>query len=289
MDESYIIRKNYNEVADITNTLFERCLNKPIASMTINMENKYGKNITELFRAFGGTTINNEGVWFYFYFYSESFEKNIEYTYILNRSKSKCVEINSINRKTSYVEIDYAISNMDWKDENTTITELNNNIATNMAYCLNNSDIQDTNWHVLRQNYYYIAKKNVVYIYACNNNCSDLTIQYYRWSSESPGSVPRLSIVNNAFVVDITNSVQNNMNIMFNTDLQGTNLIPLVIPVNITVTNGDWPSEISWKILKNGVEIINGGAGESINQPLPPGDYVFQAQDTESDGWDGAT
>lgn len=270
---------------------FNQCLNNPVATITINMENVYGKNMTELFRAFKQANNFNDdyqgrGNIFYFDFHSQKFEKNIDYVYVLDRSKTDCIQTKKIisNRKTSNVEFDYVISNKDWVNENTTITELNNNIAKNIAYCLSHSNIQDTNWHVLRQNYYYIASNNVVYIYACDNTCEDLTVQYFIHPDDG-----LLDIINKSFVVDITNPTQNNMNVKYNTILTGTQEIPLVLPVNITVTEGDYPSEISWSVLQNGIEIISGGPNESVNQPLPPGDYVFQARDSFGDGWNGAT
>ena len=154
-------------------------------------------------------------------------KKNIDYVYVLDRSKTECVQTKKIidNRKTSNVEFDYVISDMDWTDENTTITELNNNIAKNIAYCLNHSNIQDTNWYVLRQNYYYIAHDNVVYIYACDNTREDLTVQYFRF--ENTGN---LGIITKSFVVDITNPIQNNMNVKYNTFFTGTQEIPLHFP-----------------------------------------------------------
>lgn len=270
---------------------FNQCLNNPVATLTINMENVYGKNMTELFRAFGQANnfdddYEGRGSIFIFDFHSQNFKKNIDYVYILDRSKTECVQTKKIiDRKTSNVEFDYVISDMDWTDENTTITELNNNIAKNIAYCLNHSNIQDTNWYVLRQNYYYIAHDNVVYIYACDDNtCEDLTVQYFRF--ENTGN---LGIITKSFVLDITNPIQNNMNVKYNTFFTGTQEIPLVLPVNITVTEGGYPSEISWSVLQNGFEIISGGPNESVNQPLPPGDYVFQALDSFGDGWNGAT
>jgi len=210
---------------------FNQCLNNPVATLTINMENVYGKNMTELFRAFGQANnfddnYEGRGNIFYFDFHSQNFKKNIDYVYVLDRSKTECVQTTKIiDRKTSNVEFDYVISDMDWTDENTTITELNNNIAKNIAYCLNHSNIQDTNWYVLRQNYYYIAHDNVVYIYACDNTCEDLTVQYYRF--ENTGN---LGIITKSFVVDITNPIQNNMNVKYNTFFTGTQEIPLHFP-----------------------------------------------------------
>ena len=208
---------------------FNQCLNNPVATITINMQNVYGKNMTELFRAFGGANKFNDdyegrGNKFYFDFYSQNFEKNIDYVYILDRRKTECVQTKKLDtRKTSNVEFDYIISDMDWTDENTTITELNNNIAKNIVHCLSNSNIQDANWNVLRQNYYYIAHNNVVYIYACDNTCEDLSVQYFRF--ENTGN---LGIVSKSFVVDITDPIQNNMNVKYNTLLTGrTEEIPL--------------------------------------------------------------
>jgi len=267
---------------------FNQCLNNPVATITINMENVYGKNMTELFRAFKQANNFNDdyqgrGNIFIFDFHSQNFEKNIDYVYILDRSKTDCIQTKKIDRKTSNVEFDYVISDKDWVNENTTITELNNNIAKNIAYCLSHSNIQDTNWYVLRQNYYYIAHNNVIYIYACDNTCEDLTVQYFIHPDNG-----LLSIINKSFVVDITNPTQNNMNVKYNTILTGTQEIPLVLPVNITVTEGGFPSEISWSVLQNGIEIISGGPNESVDPFLFPGDYVFQARDSYGDGWNGA-
>lgn len=209
---------------------FNQCLNNPVATITINMENVYGKNMTELFRAFRkanelSDNYEGRGNIFYFDFHSEKFEKNIEYLYVLDRSKTEYIQTDKRFGKTSNVEFAYIISDMDWKNENTTITELNNNIAENMAYCLNNSNIQDTNWYVLRQNYYYIAHNNVVYIYACDNTCEDLSVQYYR----SP-TINMFNVINKSFVVDITNPIQNNMNVKYYTLDTGTREIPLHFP-----------------------------------------------------------
>lgn len=228
----YRVRLN-NDDLDLDKYIdFNQCLNNPVATLTINMENVYGKNMTELFRAFGQANnfdddYEGRGNIFYFDFHSQNFEKNIDYVYILDRSKTECVQTTKIkgNRKTSNVEFDYVISDKDWVDENTTLTELNNNIAKNIAYCLSHSNIQDTNWYVLRQNYYYIAHDNVVYIYACDNTCEDLTVQYFRF--ENTGN---LGIINKSFVVDITNPTQNNMNVKYYTLETGTQEIPLHFP-----------------------------------------------------------
>ena len=212
---------------------FNQCLNNPVATITINMENVYGKNMTELFRAFGQANNLNDkyegrGNIFYFDFYSQNFKKNIDYVYVLDRSKTECVQTSSLNtRKTSNVEFDYIISDMDWKHENTTITELNDNIAKNIVYCLSNSNIQDANWDVLRQNYYYIARNNVVYIYACDNTCEDLSVHLFI----NPVDLG-INIINKSFVVDITNSNENNMNVKFQLSLFEfkTEVIPLHFP-----------------------------------------------------------
>ena len=198
---------------------FNQCLNNPVATITINMGNGYGKNMTELFRAFDEANNFNDdyerrGNIFYFDFYSQNFEKNIDYVYMLDRSKTECVQTKKLDtQKTSNVEFDYVISDKDWVDENTTLTELNNNIAKNIVYCLSNSNIQDANWHVLRQNYYYIAHNNVVYIYACDNTCEDLSVHHFI----NP-VVGGIDIINKSFVVDITNSDENNMNVKYNTN-----------------------------------------------------------------------
>ena len=218
---------------------FNQCLNNPVATVTIDMQNKYGKNITELFRAFGKTndykyidgSYEGYGVTFYFDFTSVNFE-NVGYYYRVDRSKTNCIE--TINMEdgniVSNVEIDYVISDMDWKDENTTITELNNNIAENLAYCLNNNNIRDTNFSVLRQNYYFIAKNNVLYVYACDNKCIDLSVTYFRYPTG------RIGITNQSFVVDITNPNQNNMSVKYSTLTSGIKEISLGNPAAYNIT-----------------------------------------------------
>ena len=204
MKETYYkVKMNYDDFSK-ESSKSQQCLNNPVATITVNTENKYGKNITELFTAFGQANNFNDnyqgrGNIFYFDFHSQKFAKNIDYSYSVDRSQKEYVKKMKFltNRKTSNVEFNYVISDKDWIDENTTLTELNNNIAKNIAYCLSNSNIQDTNWHVLRQNYYYIAKKNVVYIYACDNTCNDLSVQF--------PDLSQFSIINKSFVVDITN------------------------------------------------------------------------------------
>ena len=39
---------------------FNQCLNNPVATIAINMQNVYGKNMTELFRAFDGANNFND-------------------------------------------------------------------------------------------------------------------------------------------------------------------------------------------------------------------------------------
>ena len=212
--------------------------------------------MTELFNAFGQANnfdddYEGRGNIFVFDFHSQKFAKNYDYAYILDRSKTEFVQTEKINRKTSNVEFDYVISDMDWTDENTTITELNNNIAKNIAYCLNHSNIQDTNWYVLRQNYYYIARDNVVYIYACDNKCEDLTVQYFR--DENTGN---LRIINKSFVVDITNLTQNNMNVKYNTILTGTQEIPLHFPPSIAPPLPSYTIEQYQQILEGVITIM---------------------------------
>ena len=294
-ETSYKVNMNYDDFSK-ESSKSSQCLNNPVATITINMENKYGKNITELFSAFGQANDFNQekersegrGNIFYFDFHSQKFAKNFGYSYVLDRSKTECVQAATKGSyTTSNVEIDYIISDMDWKGENTTITELNNNIAKNIVYCLSHSNIKDLNWNILRQNYYYIAKENVVYIYACDNTCNDLSVQLY--TNPNTGQI---SIINKSFVVNITNPTQNNMNVkFFSIASGGSGTIPLEeqLPVNITVTEGTFPNDITWSVLKNGVEIISGGPNESVNQQLSPGDYVFQARDSFGDGWTGAT
>ena len=73
------------------------CLNNPVATITINMENKYGKNMTELFNAFGQANnfdddYEGRGNIFVFDFHSQNFEKNYDYVYILDRSKTEFVQ-----------------------------------------------------------------------------------------------------------------------------------------------------------------------------------------------------
>jgi hypothetical protein len=235
-ETSYKVNMNYDDFSEESSQSSQssQCLNNPVATITINMENKYGKNMTELFNAFGqANNFNDEyrgrGNIFYFNFSSQKFAKNYNYSYVLDRSQQECVEKSKITsgRTTSNMEFDYVISDMDWKGKNTTITELNNNIAKNIAHCLSHSNIKDLNWNVLRQNYYYIAHNNVVHIYECDNTCQDLNVNYL--------ILPGLSgdielIISKSFVVDITNPTQNNMNVKYDTDFGGTQAIPLHFP-----------------------------------------------------------
>ena len=218
---------------------FNQCLNNPVATVTIDMQNKYGKNITELYRAFGKVSdykyidgsYEGYGVSFYFDFADVNFE-NVGYYYRVDRSKTNCIEtiINEDGIIVSKVEIDYVISDMDWKDENTTITELNNNIAENLAYCLNNNNIRDTNFSILKQNYYFIAKNNVVYVYACDNKCSDLSVKYFRYPDGT------MELTKESFVIEITNPNQNNMNVNITHLGLGTQEISLGNPAAYNIT-----------------------------------------------------
>ena len=60
-------------------------------------------------------------------------------------------------------------------------------------------------------------------------------------------------------------------------------------PIDIIVTLGFYPNEISWQILKNNNILYNGVSGVNVNVSLLPGEYVFRAIDSFGDGWNGAT
>ena len=60
--------------------------------------------------------------------------------------------------------------------------------------------------------------------------------------------------------------------------------------VNITVTTGTFPSEISWNLTDGlGNIVAAGGATSSTNLCLVGGCYTFNAFDSFGDGWNGAT
>ena len=61
-------------------------------------------------------------------------------------------------------------------------------------------------------------------------------------------------------------------------------------PVDIIVTFGAFPAEISWEIKnESGLPLYSGDAGVNVNVSLLPGKYIFQAMDSFGDGWNGAT
>ena len=222
---------------------FNQCLNNPVATMTFDMQNKYGKNITELFRAFGKSNdfdANYEGfgVAFFFNFLSTYFKNNKESSYYtIDRTKTKCIKRLDDGSSLPEIEFRYMITDMDWKDTTTTITELNNNIAKNIAYCFNHIDAtSDTNLCFLKNNFYYIATDNTVSIYRCNNTCcNDLRITYSPTFFNADPANPDFSsddifIVNQSFVVDITNSGENNMTVVYYSKVTGIQEIPIHFP-----------------------------------------------------------
>ena len=231
MSETIDYKVNQNNDDIDYNIDYIECLNNPVATMTINMQNQYKtppktnyNNMTELFNAHDTSNTREEdnegfGITFYFDLSSIYFE-TVNYVYLINKDSANCVETHILKdgRLTSNVEFDYYISNYDWINENTTITELNNNIAKNIVYCLNNNDMPtDKNWNILNNNFYFIAKDNVVYIYSCNNNCIDLSINFFT----APAPLNQKVVVNKSFVVSITNIEENNMNVKYHTLLTG--------------------------------------------------------------------
>ena len=112
-ETSYKVNMNYDDFSEESSQL-SQCLNNPVATITVNMENKYGKNITELFTAFGQANNFNDnhegrGNIFYFDFHSQKFAKNYNYSYVLDRSQQECVEKFKITsgRTTSNMETVY--------------------------------------------------------------------------------------------------------------------------------------------------------------------------------------
>ena len=61
-------------------------------------------------------------------------------------------------------------------------------------------------------------------------------------------------------------------------------------PILLEVTNGSWPSEISWQIYDADETLMYSGfAGDSPTFCFTPGVYTFVAADSYGDGWNGAT
>jgi len=62
------------------------------------------------------------------------------------------------------------------------------------------------------------------------------------------------------------------------------------VAVDYSVSNGTWPSEISWQLNdESGTTIASGGAGVAGTWCLVPGTYTFIGLDSYGDGWNGAT
>lgn len=62
------------------------------------------------------------------------------------------------------------------------------------------------------------------------------------------------------------------------------------VAVDYSVSNGTWPSEISWQLNDaSGTTIASGGAGVAGTWCLVPGTYTFIGLDSYGDGWNGAT
>jgi len=61
------------------------------------------------------------------------------------------------------------------------------------------------------------------------------------------------------------------------------------IAIDYSISNGSWPSEISWQLNDAaGTNLFTGGAGEAGTWCLAPGDYTFIGLDSYGDGWHGA-
>ena len=61
------------------------------------------------------------------------------------------------------------------------------------------------------------------------------------------------------------------------------------IAIDYSISNGSWPSEISWQLNDAaGTNLFTGGAGEAGTWCLAPGDYTFIGLDSYGDGWNGA-
>ena len=62
------------------------------------------------------------------------------------------------------------------------------------------------------------------------------------------------------------------------------------IAIDYAISNGSYPSEISWQLNDaSGENIFTGGAGEAGTWCLAPGDYTFIGIDSFGDGWNGAS
>lgn len=60
--------------------------------------------------------------------------------------------------------------------------------------------------------------------------------------------------------------------------------------VNISVTGGTYPSEVSWNLTNSsGTVVASGGANSNQNLCLPTGCYTMNMFDSYGDGWNGAT
>ena len=297
MQETYQVEENYDDTNIVDYLSYNLCLNNPVSVMTINMQNSMN-NITELFNAWGTTNERNPdtnqgfGIFIDFTFTSIKFDESFNHYHIIRKKDSTdCIIIHDNYLPSSNVmEFTYYIDEMDW-EEGTTITELNENIATNIAYCLNHNTIKDVNSNILKQGYYFIANDNMVKIYSCNNDCcTDLTIQYARDIFNNQPVV-----ANESSVTEINNESENSMYANYYSLDTGYQQIPLVIPsecsfITLTVTSGSWPSEITWEILNSsGIVIESGGHGVSITLCLEAGDYTFNGFDSYGDGWNGAT
>lgn len=59
--------------------------------------------------------------------------------------------------------------------------------------------------------------------------------------------------------------------------------------VNLSISSGSWPGEVSWTLVNsNGVIVANGGAPYNQNICLPAGCYDLNMNDSYGDGWNGA-
>ncbi len=64
---------------------------------------------------------------------------------------------------------------------------------------------------------------------------------------------------------------------------------PANCQVTVSVTSGEYPSEISWKILQSGITVWSGNAPTTEIVDLEPGStYIFEMSDSYGDGWNGA-
>ena len=232
MQETYKVNENYDDTNIADYISYNQCLNNPIAVMKINMQNATN-NITELFDAWGETnemeSLNEGfGILVAFAFKSDKFEVTTDHYHIKRKKDStNCITIHSDAPYPFYNMIfTYYIDEMDW-EEGTTITELNINIATNIAYCLNHNTVNDVNTNILKQGYYFVAKDNMVEVYStCNNECgTDLTIQYdYDVFTGAP------NIVNETSFTEINNESDNSMYVNYYSTDTGYVKAPLINP-----------------------------------------------------------